>query len=118
MFKLDEKYEVIRNILKCDYIRYSPSEISAINTHNSQKNIIIPREDSNNSFLNSYLDFNFNVLHAASNDRYADNIDISLVNQGPIALFSFYKLTTKSGKHLEDISHAHIVSLMYKLIMN
>ena len=25
-------------------------------------------------------------------------------------------LTTSSGKHLEDVSHAHIVSLMYKLI--
>ena len=35
---------------------------------------------------------------------------------GPIALFSSFKLTTNSGKQLEDISHAHIVSLMYKLI--
>ena len=25
-------------------------------------------------------------------------------------------MTTLSGKHLEDINHAHIVSLMYKLI--
>ena len=35
---------------------------------------------------------------------------------GPIALFSDFKLTTSSGKHLEDISHCHIVSLLYKLI--
>ena len=35
---------------------------------------------------------------------------------GPIAFFSNFKLTTSSGKHLEDISHAHLVSLMYKLI--
>ena len=34
----------------------------------------------------------------------------------PVALFSNLKLTTSSGKHLEDISHAHLVSLMYKLI--
>ena len=33
-----------------------------------------------------------------------------------MALFKNYKLTTSSGKHLEDISHALIVSLMYKLI--
>ena len=33
-----------------------------------------------------------------------------------MALFSIYKLTTSSGKHLEEVSHAHIVSLMYKLI--
>ena len=35
---------------------------------------------------------------------------------GPIALFSNYKLTTSSGKHLEEISHAHIVSSIYKLL--
>ena len=35
---------------------------------------------------------------------------------GPAALFSNFKLTTSSGKHLEDFSHAHLVSLMYKLI--
>ena len=35
---------------------------------------------------------------------------------GPIALFSNFRLTTSSGKHIEDISHAYLVSLMYKLI--
>ena len=35
---------------------------------------------------------------------------------GPYALFSNYKLTTSSGKHLKNIDHAHIVCLMYKLI--
>ena len=65
--------------------------------------------------LNSYLELNFDVLQAATGNRYADANDIRLVNLGPIALFSNYKLTTISGKHLEEISHAHIVSLMYKL---
>ena len=55
MFKLNEKYEINRNILKCDFIRYSPSEISGINTPNSQICINIPREDSVVSLLNSYL---------------------------------------------------------------
>ena len=59
---------------------------------------------------------NFDVLHAASGNRYVDNNNIRLVNLGPIALFSNYKLTTSSGKHLETIDRAHIVSLMYKLI--
>ena len=117
MFKLNEEYEINRDILKCDYIRYSPSEISTINTANSQVYINIPREDSVISLLNSYLELNFDVLHAAApNNRYADNNDIRLVNLGPIALFSNYKLTTSSGKHLENIDHAHIVSLMYKLL--
>ena len=116
MFQLIDKYEINRDILKCDYIRYSPSEISTVNTANSQIYINIPREDSVISLLNSYLDLNFDVLHAATNNRYADNNDIRLVNLGPIALFSNYKLTTSSGKHLEDVSHSHIVSLRYKLI--
>ena len=116
MFKLSENYEVDRKILKCDYIRFSPAEISTINTANSQIYINIPREDSVISLLNSYLELNFDVIHAGNNDRYVDANDIRLVNLGPIALFSNYKLTTSSGKHLEEISHAHIVSLMYKIL--
>ena len=116
MFKLSEKYSVNRDILKCDFIRYSPSEISTINTTNSQVYINIPREDCVISLLNSYLELNFDVLDAATNNRYADGNDIRLVNLGPISLFSNYKLTTSSGKHLENIDHSHIVSLMYKLL--
>ena len=116
MFKLNQEYEINKDIIKCDYIRYSPSEISTINTANSQVYIIIPREDSVISMLNSYLEFNFDVLHAATNNRYVDGNDIRLVNRGPIAIFSNYKLTTSSGKHLENIDHAHKVSLMYKLL--
>ena len=112
MFKLSESYELDRRILKCDYIRYSPAEISTINTANSQIYINMPREDSVISLLNSYLELNFDVLQAATNNRYVDANDIRLVNLGPIALFSNYKLTTSSGKHLEEISHAHIVSVM------
>ena len=116
MFKLNEKYEINRDILKCDYIRYSPSEISTINTAISQVYINIPREDSVISLLNSYLELNFDVLRADNSNRYVNGNDIRLVNLGPIALFSNYKLTTSSGKHLENIDHAHIVSLMYKLL--
>ena len=35
---------------------------------------------------------------------------------GPTALFGNFKLTPGSGKHYEDFSHAHIVSLLYKII--
>ena len=80
-------------------------------THTSQLYINIPREDSVNSLLNSYLDSNFEVIEKAAFSRYANGNDIKLVNLGPIALFSKYILTTSSGKDLEDISHAHIVSL-------
>ena len=66
--------------------------------------------------MNSYLDLNFEIIKRADNTRYGNGNDIRLINLGPIALFSNFKLTTSSGKHLEDISHAHLVSLMYKLI--
>ena len=45
---------------------------------------------------------------------YAVGKDARLVNLGPIVLFSSYNLTTGSGKHLEDISHARFVSLLQK----
>ena len=116
MFKPNEKYEINRDILKCDYIRYSPSEVSTIKTANSQVYINIPREDSVISLLNSYLELNFDVSRADNSNRYLDGKDKRLVNLGSIGLFSNYKLTTSSGKHLENIDHAHIVSLMYKLL--
>ena len=66
--------------------------------------------------MNSYLDLNFEVIKRADKSRYANGNDIRLVNLGSIALFINYTKTTSSEKHLEDISHSHIVSLMYELI--
>ena len=116
MFKLIAKHEFFGSFLKCDYKCYSPSEISTVNTAKSQIYINVPIEGSVVSLLNSYIELNFDVVQAATNNRYANIIDVRLVNLGPIALFSKYKLTIFSGKHSEDISLAHIVSLMYKLI--
>ena len=66
--------------------------------------------------MKSYLELNFDVLQAATGNRYAVGADIRLVNLAVIALFSIHKLTTSSGKHLEEINHAHIVSLLYKFL--
>ena len=66
--------------------------------------------------VKSYLDLNFDVLHAATNNRYVDADDIWLINLAVIALFKNYRLTTSSRKHLDDFSHAHIVLLMYILL--
>ena len=49
------------------------------------------------------------------NSRYENGYDIRLVNLGLTALSSNVTLTS-SQKHLEDNTHAHINSLMYKLI--
>ena len=56
------------------------------------------------------------MLNAATKNRYFDADDTWLINPAAIVLFSNPMLTTSSGKHLEDIVHAHIVSLMYKLL--
>ena len=116
MFKLSERYQIDRRFLKCGYIRYSPSKISTIDTAKSQICINIPLEDSLISSLKSYLDLNFDVLKAASSNKYVDADDICVINLAAIALFSNFRLTTSSGKHLENIDYAHIVSLMYKLL--
>ena len=113
MFKLNENYEVVLN---CDYIRYSPAERSTKITPNSQIYIHISREKSVISLSNSSFELIFKVIKRADNSRYANGNDIRLIILGLIALFSKYKLTTSSGMHLEDISHAHIVSLIYKLV--
>ena len=115
MFKLNENYEDDRRILKCDYMRYSPAETSTINTPNSQIYINIPGEDSVISLLTRYLDLNFEVIKKADDSRYGNGNDIKLVNMGPIALCSNFKLTTSCGKHLHDFSQAHLLSLLYKL---
>ena len=103
-------------MLKGNFIRRSPSEISTINTLYSQIHINISKAASVISLLNSYIGSNFDVLHAATNDRDADIDDIRLVNLGPTSLFSSYKLTSSSGKPLENIERDHIACLMYKVL--
>ena len=56
------------------------------------------------------------MLNAANNNKYVDNDSIWVISLAAIASFSNFKLTTSSGKHPENIDHAHIISLMYKLL--
>ena len=41
--------------------------------------------------------------------------ELRIQDLGPNASCSNFELTTSSGKHLEDISHAHFVSLLFKI---
>ena len=102
-------------IHKIDFIKYNPSSLATINNNNSNISIIFPREDAYICLQNSYISLEFEVL---KNDdtRYADGDQISLVNFGPVALFSEAKLTTSSGKHLEKVDNLHPISLMIKLL--
>ena len=101
-------------IQKIDFIKYSPSSLATINNNNSNIFIIFPREDAYICLQNSYISLEFEVLRN-DDTRYADGDQISLVNFGPIALFSEAKLVTSSGKHLEKVDNLHPISLMYKL---
>ena len=76
----------------------------------------MPREDSVISLLNSYLELNFEVIEKAEIIRYDEGNEIKLDSLALIGLFSIFKLTTSSGKHIEDISHAHIVPLLCILV--
>ena len=115
MFKLNETFESDRRILRSDYIRYSSAETSTISTPYSHLCINIPRKISFFSLLYRYIDLNFEDIKKADNSRYTNGNDVRLVILGPIALFSNFKMTSSSGKHLGDISHAYIVSFLYKL---
>ena len=115
LFSLKNKYAMDKPIHKIDFNKYSPSSLASINNNNSNISIIFPREDAYICLQNSYNSLEFEVL---KNDdtRYADGDQISLVNFGPVALFSEAKLTTSSGKHLEKVDNLHPISLMHKLL--
>ena len=63
----------------------------------------------------SYISLEFEVRNN-NNTRYADGDEISLVNIGPVALFSEAKLVTSSRKHLEKVDNLHPICLMYILL--
>ena len=65
----------------------------------------------------SYLELDFSVPHrAGAHARFADGDQIRLVNLGPIILFNKFRLTSSSGKEIEEIDNALVICLMYKLI--
>ena len=115
LFSLQNNFAMNKPIHKIDFIEYSPSSLATINNSNSNISIIFPREDAYICLQNSYISLEFEV---PKNDdtRYADGDQISLVNFGPVALFSEAKLVTSSGKHLEKVDNLHPISLMYKLL--
>ena len=115
MFSLKSKYTFEKPIHKIDFIKNSPNSLATVNNANSNISISLPREDAYICLQNSYISLEFEV---PKNDktRYTNGDEISLVNFGPVALFSEAKLTTSSGKHLEKIDNLHPISLMIKLL--
>ena len=58
----------------------------------------------------------FEVIRTADKSGYANGNGIRFDILGTIAIISNFQLTTCSRKHVEHISHAHKVSLSYKLL--
>ena len=112
---MKNKYAIDKPIQKIDFYKYSPSSLATINNSNSNISIIFPREDAYICLQNSFISLDFEVLKN-DNTRYADGDETSLVNFGPVALFSEAKLTTSSGKHLEKVDNLHPICLMHKLL--
>ena len=89
--------------------------MATVNNTNSNISVSLPREDAYICLQNSFISLEFEVLKN-NNTRFADGDEISLVNFGPISLFSEAKLTTFSGKHLEKVDNLHLISSMYKCL--
>ena len=118
-FKLSQKHAVARPILKCAYIRYTPPSLHLVNGENIQFFFDLPREDGAIWLKGSYLELDFNVTHrAGAHARYAFGDHIRLVNLGPVALFNKYRLTSLSGKEIEEFDNVHVFCLMHKLILS
>ena len=115
MFSLKSKYTLEKPIHKIELIKYSPSSLATVNNANSNISISLPKEDAYICLQNSYISLEFEV-HKIDNTRYTNGDEISLVNFGPVALFSEAKLTTSSGKHLEKVDNLHPNSLMIKIL--
>ena len=58
------------------------------------------------------------TLLKTDNTSYADNDLESLVNFGPVALFSEVKLTTSSEKSSENVQNLHAIKAMHKLFFS
>ena len=79
-----------RRALKCDYKRYSLSGLDTTKIAHTYLciYIITPREGS--VFFDKIVvfDLNFDVVHAATSNRYTNGKDERLVNLGPIAFLN------------------------------
>ena len=113
MFSLKNKHALDKPIHKIDFIKYSPNSLATVNNNKSNISVSLPREDAYICLQNSYISLDFEVLKQ-DDTRDADGDQISLINFGPVALFSEAKLTTSSGKHLEKVDNLHTVKLMNK----
>ena len=105
MTRRNERSDVNRSILNCDFFGFTPP--STPNVNNCQEAIpnFFSRGESVLSLKHSYLELDFEVTQSHI-DGLEAGILIRLINFAAIALISEYELTTSSGRHLENSEHA------------
>ena len=65
----------------------------------------------------SCFELDFNVTHwAGAYAWFAGGDHIRIVTLGPNALFINFRLTSSSGKEIDEIDNAHVICLLYKVI--
>ena len=101
-----------RRIIKCDYNSDTIQALINAYRQNEPRCINIPRKSSKISLKRSCLGTDFDLENRDNDQVTADSSDKKLVNLGPIALFSEFKLSTSTGKETENIENAHIYCLM------
>ena len=117
MFKLIVTCEIGRPILTWDYIRFLLASWEGKNAPEKQFSVV-PRQNTRLSSTSSFSELVFEVVFLDNEPTYAEADDIRQVKMCHVVLFSGFILTTKSGKGLENIGHAHVVLLMYNLLNN
>ena len=114
-FNLDTTYDYNNDIHKSKIIKHKPNNLAAMNTINTNINIILKREDNYLNLHDSYLEIEFVVSDDAAG-VFANDANIRLNNYGMMAMFSSIKLETSGVRTIEYIDHCHPNLLMYKLL--
>ena len=114
-FNLDTTYGYYNDIHKSKIIKYTPNNLAAIKTANTNINIILNREENLLNIHDSYLEIEFVVSNNAGG-VFANDANIRLVNYDMMAIFSSVKLVTSCGRKIKYIDPCHPNLLMYKLL--
>ena len=90
------------------------TERKPTNSTNSHFILKKPREESVILLKTKFFYINFDVVHAADNNRNWNGNSFRLIVLGPIAFFSDYSSTDNCKNCPEEINHAHPESLLKK----
>ena len=114
-FNLDTIYGYNNDIHRSKIIKNKPNNLAAMNTINTNINIILNREENNLNLRDSLLEIEF-VVSDDAGGVFGNDANIRLVNYGMMTLFSSVKLETSGERTIEYIDHCRPNPLMYKLL--